>query len=607
VERVDADDLRRTFDRPGSGADTDDLHSEKRAGANDRTTDLAEAEHERRFSVHASERTSFPSLLFLSCERTQEIALECEEHRERVIAHFVRVDAARVRDDDLLRETTCGEEPVDTGAEEMNETELLRTAPIDLRRRAADEDLDLGEALFEIALPDEADLAAERLPNGVLGAMSIIVDACVEECGAPCHSDDRMYQDEEELARRGSLGLELRASTLEVLRVVPGSTSDVAGVMPGDVIATIDGEAIDDGAHLARVARSLRPGARVVYLVERGRVAHVLESIVVPAPIEEIAGADVKLGHVPSSDGYRLRTIATVPVEFAPPFTAVLMLPGLGLGSCELSADREDPRRKLIEAFTALGLVTIRVERSGTGDSEGPPAATTDLFTEIEGYRAALDALRAEEDVDSIVLFGHSVGGMIAPFLGGAPSGIAAIAVFGTSARKWSECIALGTRRQRLLAGVPDDEELDRYVASWADIHSRVLGGGLTPEEVFELSPSLRALESPACTGRTMFGRDVSYFQQLERLDLPSLWATTNVPVLVLAGLNDWVCGADDAEAIASCAPHARLVELEGIGHDMLHHEDLARSFHSPREGKWDGSIADAFAAWLARIRDVPV
>ncbi len=419
-----------------------------------------------------------------------------------------------------------------------------------------------------------------------------------------------MYQDEDpppeedELPRRGSLGLELRASSLEVLRVIPGSTSDVAGVMPGDTIATIDGERVDDVTQLTKIARSLRPGAPVVFLVDRLGAPTVLQGTVMPAPVEEVRGAFVRLGHVEAIDGvYKLRTIATVPINRPPPFTAVLLLAGLGHGSCELSNDPEDPRRRLIEDLTDFGLVTLRVERSGTGDSEGPPATTTDLFTEIAGYRAALDALKLESDIEGTILFGHSVGGMVAPFLAGASSGVTGIAVFGTTARKWSDSIIDGTRRQRLLAGTLEGEALEAHVAAWTEMHTRVLTGDLTPEEVFELNPKLRSLEGPSCTGRTMFGRDVTYFQQLERLDLVALWRTTQVPVLVMAGTNDWVISQDDAQRIASIAPTASIVELEGIGHDMLRHQSLARSFHSAREGQWDGSVTSAFAAWLDRVR----
>jgi len=413
-----------------------------------------------------------------------------------------------------------------------------------------------------------------------------------------------MYEAEDDLPRRGWLGLELRGSTLEVRNVVIGSTSDDAGIMPGDKIVSIDGEGATEVPHLAELARKLRPGAPVAFLVDRGGVPTVLESTVMAAPIETVVGADVKLGHVQPIEGggHRLRTIATVPRGRSGPFTAVLWLSGLGTSTCELSADREDPRRRLIEAFTRLGLVTLRVERSGTGDSEGPPASTVDLFSEIAGYRAALEQLRMEDAIRDSILFGESVGGRIAPFLTGPTSGVSAIAVFGASARRWSETIVEGTRRERLLGGVPDDEDLATYVAAWADLQSRVLGG-LTPEEVFELSPSLRAFEGPSCNGRTMFGRDVEYFQQLERLDLPALWRTTKVPVLLLSGSHDWVCGPEEAEHIATFVRHARVVELEGLGHDMLRHATRLRSFNAPYEGWWDDSIATAFGVWFERVK----
>ena len=40
------------------------------------------------------------------------------------------------------------------------------------------------------------------------------------------------------------------------------------------------------------------------------------------------------------------------------------------------------------------GMALIRVERSGTGDSEGPGCDTLDYDTEVRHYREALDQLR---------------------------------------------------------------------------------------------------------------------------------------------------------------------------------------------------------------------
>lgn len=395
-----------------------------------------------------------------------------------------------------------------------------------------------------------------------------------------------MYQDA--LPRRTSLGIELAPRTGEVLGVVAGGTADAAGVARGDRIV-----AVDDGSPLEPRRRGA--GDRVAFVVERAGERRTLVGEARPAPVERVAGAAVRLGHVTLASGVRLRTLTTIPDGAPPPFHTVLLLPGLGHASCELGADADDPRRKLLEGLTSIGLSTVRVERSGTGDSEGPPSSETDLFVELEGYRAALDALDADPDVARVWVVGQSVGGMIAPIL--APD--RPLVVFGTSARRWVDCIVRGTRIQRRLAG-DAEEDIEAYVAAWAEMHALVCREGRTPEEVFALRPHLRSLEGSACRGRALFGRDVAFFQQIERVDLEALWRTVEAPVLVLAGAYDWICAPDDGRRIAELAPAATFVELPATGHDMRAHASLERSFVAPREGRWDGAVVAAIRAFVA-------
>src|SRR5262249_28979342 len=134
------------------------------------------------------------------------------------------------------------------------------------------------------------------------------------------------------------------------------------------------------------VVRSLELGASVTFGVARGEVYLTLSGVAVPLPVERIAGAEVQLGQV-EMNGQRLRTILTIPTMTRPPFTAVLYLQGLGCASCELSHDPDEPLRKLLEGWSRSGLATMRLERSGVGDSEGPPCRQTDFFTELATVR----------------------------------------------------------------------------------------------------------------------------------------------------------------------------------------------------------------------------
>jgi hypothetical protein len=72
-----------------------------------------------------------------------------------------------------------------------------------------------------------------------------------------------------------------------------------------------------------------------------------------------------------------------------------------------------------MQTIGSQGFVTMRVEKSGVGDSQGEPCAWIGYSEEIAGYRAALAGLRSNPAVDPnrIFLLGISLGGCSHPSL----------------------------------------------------------------------------------------------------------------------------------------------------------------------------------------------
>ena len=106
--------------------------------------------------------------------------------------------------------------------------------------------------------------------------------------------------------------------------------------------------------------------------------------------------------------------------------------------------------------------MTLRVDKPGCGDSEGGPARDVDFDTELDGYRQALKMLKARSDVDPdhVFIFGHSMGGVMAPLLA-AEIPVQGMIVYGTIARTWSEYMLENIRRQMELADA-DPSAIDR-------------------------------------------------------------------------------------------------------------------------------------------------
>lgn len=409
------------------------------------------------------------------------------------------------------------------------------------------------------------------------------------------------------------MGIELRARRnaadtrdgLEVVRVAPDGTAARAGVCPGDWLVSVNAQIVVEARELAAYVRTLEAGAPVTFVVERQGERFDFCGENVPLPVERIAHADVHLEQIVVGD-HRRRLLFTTPNAANRPYTTILYMQGLGTQSCELSSDADEPLRRLLEGFSEAGFATLRVERSGMGDSEGPAFSTTDLFDDVSAYEAALGFLAQHSDVGEVILFGHSVGGMIAPLLAGEGTPVHGIVVFGTSALRWVDCIVRATRRQKGLGGMTGDE-LEAYVDAWSAMHEAVCRGGLSPWQVFERAPGLRWLEGTACRGETMFGRNARFFQQIERLDLVALWKTVPTNVLVMHGEFDWACGVDEGRAIADAmaevdASRVRFAVLDAVGHDMRRHASLAESYANPRGGHWDERMVSIPLDWLREI-----
>src|SRR5215213_2519700 len=115
-------------------------------------------------------------------------------------------------------------------------------------------------------------------------------------------------------------------------------------------------------------------------------------------PLEDLPGLQIEYGSVRTSEGVRLRTIITRPAGTTGKLPAIFHTQAVSCGSLEpLPADRLTVLGGLAQKS---GMALIRVERSGTGDSEGPGCDKIDYDTEVRHYREALDQLSRHKWVD---------------------------------------------------------------------------------------------------------------------------------------------------------------------------------------------------------------
>jgi hypothetical protein len=391
------------------------------------------------------------------------------------------------------------------------------------------------------------------------------------------------------LPRRALLGARLPSDAeafspagARVASVVPGSMADAAGVAAGDRIARVAGCPVRSLSELAVALRHAGVGRETEIATERGGKHTARMVPVQPYPVEAVPGQQVSYEElaVPRA---RLRSIVTHPSDRTPR-PGVLVLQGIACESVDFGADPGAPLCRLVHGWAEAGLVTMRVDRRGVGDSEGGPCREVDFETELADHRAGLDALLgdARVDPDCVFLFGHSVGGMVATLLA-AEHAVRGVVVYGTSPAKWLDCVAESTRRQLALRGV---------------------SAGVIEERVAATRARLR-VDPPN-------GRSAEYHRQLDAVDLVAAWRRVRAPVLVLRGEHDWVVGRDEQERIATLAgagPDAvDVLDLPGLDHLLSRHASIEASIRDYGHGRADSTIVATTVAWLRErsVRSAP-
>jgi pimeloyl-ACP methyl ester carboxylesterase len=405
----------------------------------------------------------------------------------------------------------------------------------------------------------------------------------------------------DDLPRHGAIGLVLgpgKATGIEVQRVVPGGAGEAAGFAAGDAIAGIDGIPVTTtGQFVEAIGRHLGGDVVRVEVVRAGERT-VKTARLLPRPFETSPNADVLYRSVEVRGAHR-RVIVTRP-HVAGRLPAVLLMQGLGCYSLD-NIDRQSGYGAVIDALERRGFVTMRVEKTGEGDSEGPAcsdlSATPDL--EAEGWLAGLRALKSYDFVDpaKVFVFAHSMGPVVGSLaIAREPvRGFIAVETVGTS---WFEYDLERSRVQKALAGnMPD--AVDRAIREYGTCSYRFFVEKMKPDEL---------LKTPACSSvLTPFAPvPYTYMQAVADISLGEQWKTADFPVLVIYGTASPVTTARQnrylAELINRWHPGlATYAEVPGMGHDLARYASPAEYTAESAGGKhpFHTGLLDIILPWI--------
>ena len=383
-----------------------------------------------------------------------------------------------------------------------------------------------------------------------------------------------------------------------------GSPLEQAGLLQGDLIIRVDGIHIANGEIWSDVSYGLRSSKPVIIEVLRNEHLYKAAANFNALEKESHAGIDTYYEEVTSNHGIRHRTIITRP-QLEGKQAAIILIGGLSCTSIEVYPGRQGNWARTIEGLVKKsGMVVMRVEKAGVGDSEGN-CGESDFFMDIAGFRAALASLKSKDyvDKDKILVYGSSMGSAIAPLLAN-ESGLAGIISDGTFFKTWFEHMLEIERRILQFQGNTEKEIATKLNDYFVPLYYGMLIQNQSYKEVVDKYPALAQFNYHG--PRHMYGRPVEYYQQLQRYNLAAEWEKVKVPVRILRGTNDWIMSAFDNNMIIDVLKRNGhqdhiLHEYPGLDHWNTIHESAKDSFDG-KPGKWDEGTIDIIINWAREI-----
>ena len=365
-----------------------------------------------------------------------------------------------------------------------------------------------------------------------------------------------------QLERKSQWGarLEYVSDTLisgcKVLKVTAG-TAVALKLKDNDVILKIGEASLGSTEEFMAEFLKYPPGRQVRLAVMRDKKRISLEAKAVARPWETDDNATVLYDEAEYKGG-KLRVIINKPFK-EEKMPAMLFIPGYTCNTIDgLTSDH--PYKRIVDAYVDAGYVTLRIEKSGLGDSKNtPPCEACDLMDEIENFEVGLKKLKSLPYVDTsrIILFGHSMGGIIAPAIS-ARHQVAGVVVYGTTAKSWFEYQLEMYRVQYALAGM-NPIEVEQSVIEQYDLNYRYY---VKKEKLEDLAKDpkadsvLRMVWSYDGKGK-IYSRNAEYWRQIQ--DYPHLenWKNTTAKVLVQFGESDFEAFSKaDHEQIVNTVNH---------------------------------------------------
>jgi pimeloyl-ACP methyl ester carboxylesterase len=430
------------------------------------------------------------------------------------------------------------------------------------------------------------------------------------------------------LKRKGQLGIKfyqqlpdslkarnetMNQSGVWIEAVIPGSTADRLQLKPLDLITGINQKPVAHAAALLNALGNVRADDTIEVEVWRNQQRLLLKGVVKGRPFEVNTDAVITYGDFAFDGGY-VRTLLKRPKGLCK--GTVFYLQGISCYSVD-PLPAGDPVTVFLDGLLRNGYAVFLIDKPGMGDSyTQTPCSGMGFNQELELFTKAYQYLLGLKGVDEkkVCLFGHSLGGVIAPLVA-ERNRPAAVAVYGTVLRPWYDYLYDAIKFQDIWAGVDMaslQTQMEQYKPILFDLfynpHSKVLQN----TDSTTLNALKMMLDYHPATGLALAERTPQFHIEINKHNLPQAWKNTTGKVLAMYGEGDVAAlNPTDHELIATyvnqCHPGNGTFKLiKNTNHTMQLSGTIKEQYSNPALQDmplaFNPEVLTTFVDWLSKI-----
>ncbi len=358
--------------------------------------------------------------------------------------------------------------------------------------------------------------------------------------------------------------------------VDPNFTAGKSGLQPGDILTRLGSTETATVTDIASALRTVYGTTKAV--VKRNGQTEEVNLTLVERPRDPGTETVEVIYDSVVSHGERMRTIITRPRK-AGRYPVMFFIQGIPHSSVDFAIGQPNYLTTFLNGFTE-DYVTLRVEKPGVGDSEGPANVDLSFWREADIYVQALRAIKQYDFVkpDSVYIFGHSMGGVMGP-IAASMEPVAGLCGYGTFIDPWEQYMIKNVRRQSLLSN-GNQAEADEAAETQRKFGVLFFQHGLTPRQVLAADPSLEAYynDNTSNDGTVYTLRSPTWHQQLAAVDLPSYWKKLDCHVLSLYGASDFITFGEEHQRLAALCKKGVFKQVAGTDHAFFKRESEKES-----------------------------